>query len=361
MFEIPELPKLISRSVYLGTPFVLGLVSLIFLAKLAPIVGLVDKPDTRKVHLGKIPMVGGLSMFFAIALSASWLVPQFQVAVFLISCLVVVVLGIFDDLFDLSARLRLLIQFAVALYIAFFAGVHVDSVGNVFGSGAVQLTGVFGLLFTAVCTIGVINSINMIDGVDGLAGTVLMISFSAMAILAWGNADLVDTKLLTIIVGSIAAFLVMNSRLFLKRALVFMGDSGSMLLGLILLWFLIRLSQGDNPSISPVVAGWVFGLPLVDTIVVMMRRVLSGKSPFQAGRDHLHHKLLDAGFSVNQTVAIESALHGTLVLIGILGNGHIGLETFMFWAFVCVVFCHFFLTPVLFRNIKSASGMNQIP
>jgi len=138
-----------------------------------------------------------------------------------------------------------------------------------------------------------------------------------------------------------------------------MGDSGSMLLGFILVWFLITLTQGYEPPISPVVAGWIFGLPLLDTTVVMVNRIAARKSPFSAGRDHLHHRLLDSGFSVNQTVLCVCAIHSVFVIIGMIANNHRELEPFLFMGFVLCVLLHCFITPIILTLVKRHQGIRS--
>ncbi len=314
--------------------------------------GIVDKPDQRKNHEGEIPLVGGPAMFCAIAFSSALLVPQFQVLIFLLLCGCMVVLGIVDDRIGMRASSRLLAQATVAAAMAAYAFVSIGNVGNLIGSGPLVLHGSISLIFTIVCTIGAINAVNMIDGVDGLAGTIITISFTGMCWLAWINSDLITAKLMAVFVGAIAAFLMFNARLFIPRAKVFMGDSGSMLMGLILVWFLIRMTQGEEPSMSPVVAGWIFGLPLLDTISVMVGRLRSRRHIFEAGRDHFHHKLLDSGLTVNQTVLCAGFVHLMFVCIGIKLNQYPEFEPMLFWAFVAAVVTHHFLTPTALRLVS---------
>ena len=349
---LPPLVKLFDRSLYVALPFCIGLFCLFVLAKIAPFVGLVDKPTQRKDHTGNIPLVGGPAIFIAVATSAVLLVPQFEVAVFLIASMVILLLGIVDDILDLPAVFRLIVQFAVAIYIALQAHILILNPGNLVGAGPILFSGYGAFIFTAVCSIGVINSVNMIDGVDGLAGSILAISISGMAVLAWNNANLVEAKLLAIIFGAVLSFLILNTRAIFSRAVVFMGDSGSMLMGLVLVWFLISLSQGGNPAFSPVIAGWLFGLPLIDTISVMATRILAGRSPFSADRGHLHHRLLDEGYSVNQTVTIAAILQAALVIVGVVGNVFPKQETTLFWIFVALVVIHFSSTSKLLRSVK---------
>ncbi len=339
--------QILERTFHFALPFTIAL-SLIFIFKRAATkFGFVDRPDQRKSHEGNIPLVGGPAIFFAIAFSCALLVPQFQVLIFLLLSGFMVLLGVVDDRVDLPASFRLVAQAAIAATMVVYASVAITSVGNLTGSGPLLLHGSISLIFTIVCTIGAINAVNMIDGVDGLTGTIMTISFSAIGWVAWQDGDWVTAKLISIFVGAIAAFLIFNARIFVPRAKIFMGDSGSMLMGLILVWFLIRVTQGSEPSMSPVVAGWVLGLPLLDTISVMVGRLRSGRHIFEAGRDHFHHRLLDSGLSVNQTVLAAGAFHATFVCIGVKVNEYRELEPILFWAFVATVVIHHFATPIV--------------
>ena len=114
----------------------------------------------------------------------------------------------------------------------------------------------------------------------------------------------------------------------------------------ILLWFFIQLSQSDNAPMSPVVAGWIFGLPLADTIAVIVGRLVRGEHPLAAGRDHIHHRLLNHGFHSRAVLAILGAYHLALVLIGVVCNGTPSLEPLLFWGFVALTIVHFFVLSI---------------
>jgi len=342
----------LQRAVYVVLPMIIAANAILLLQLFAKKLNIVDKPSERKSHIGNIPLVGGAATFTAFAISASLLVPQFQVLVFLLLCLCLVLLGLADDMLDLPALLRLFVQAAVAVAMVIYANLHIVDIGNVFGLGDVQFGVTLSMLFTIFCTIGAINSVNMIDGLDGLLGGIISISFVTMGIIAWRGGDWVSAKLLIIFFGATLGFLIFNSRVFFSRAQVFMGDSGSMLLGFVLVWFFIKLTQGDDAPMSPVVAGWIFGLPLADTTSVIIGRLRRGKSVFEAGRDHIHHQLLDSGFSVNAAVIICCLLHLSFALTGLMANGNESLEPLLFWSFAACVCLHHFCTPIAIKYAR---------
>lgn len=303
--------------------------------------GLVDKPDGRKKHTGEIPVVGGVSIFLAIFSSAVLLSLGVQALLPIMIGSMLVLVGGLDDRFGLSAYLRLPLQAGAALLMVQVAGISIGSVGSVFGGGDVLLVGFFATAFTVMCAVGVINSINMIDGVDGLSGVIAGLTFLPLIFFSWLAEDCESLSVLVICLTAILVFLYFNSRIFRKSALVFLGDAGSMFLGFLIVWFLVKLSQGADAVLSPISAGWIFGLPLVDTMSVMVNRVMERRSPFDADRNHLHHKLLDAGFSVNQTVLFMGLVHTVFILVGVISNSVRALEPVFFWSFVGIVLIYF--------------------
>ncbi len=314
---------------------------------------MVDRPTQRKKHTGLIPTIGGLSIYVSVLVTA--IIFEFSVSEILPFYIgsALVILGVLDDRFDLSARLRLPVQMGIAYAMVHFSGLEISSVGNIFGYGAVHIDGAFSIFFTLMCTVGVINSINMIDGIDGLAGSLLLITLLPLAVFVGmsGNQDFL-LLLLNLICG-LFVFLYFNSRIFRSRASVFLGDAGSMFMGLVLVWCFVQLSQGAESILSPVSAGWLFGLPLADTVSVMVRRVVKGLSPFAADRTHLHYKFIDAGFSVNQTVLLMAILHSCFVVIGLIANSYRSIEPILFLSFVAIVVIHFFLAD---RIVKHFAG-----
>lgn len=322
------------------------------LSKIAISYGLTDKPDKRKQHSGEVPLVGGIAIFGALMLGSLISIGSVEISPLLLTlCLAMLALGMVDDYTDLSARFRFLVQIIVAIVMVVFGDIRIENLGSLLGSQDVVLNGTLSLIFTVLCTVGVINAVNMIDGMDGLAGSILLISFSSLAGLAAINGDTSSAYTLFLIVGGLGAFLWYNSRLARPKAVIFMGDSGSMFLGLVLVWFFVDLTQSSNPALTPTAAGWILGLPLIETVVVMVGRIVDRKSPFDAGRDHLHHKLTDAGISPSHSVLTMCGLHVLLVSVGVTYSSTIGIEAFLFWAFVWLVLIHFVLCRYFVEKI----------
>ena len=314
-------------------------------------VGLVDRPEpTRHHHVGEVPMVGGMSIFMAAFVAVSVVHFSISVVLPLLVGVALLILGAVDDRIELSTRIRFPVQALTAVAMIVFGHIGIESVGNLFGYGAVIMGTTVSLLFTIMCTVGAINSINMIDGVDGLSGSIIGITLGTLAFFSYQAGDMSSVVLLMALMSAICVFLLFNSRLFRSSALVFMGDAGSTFFGFLLVWFFIQLTQGESAQLSPVAAGWIFGVPLMDTVSVMVRRLLQRRSPFSADRIHLHHLLLDAGLKPNQVVLSMSLGHFLLILIGALCNALPDtFEPIFFWGFVALVILHFFATPRLLK------------
>lgn len=328
---------------------------IIVLEKIAPFIGLVDKPSSRKRHLGEVPLIGGLAVFGTMAILALVIGnPPIPVLLVVVGS-VLVLLGLVDDVLSLSARFRLLIQLGVVSSLYLVGDMRIESVGALLGGEDIRLSGWVSYVFTVVCAIGVINAINMIDGLDGLAGSILLCSFLALGALALGHSS-IHAPVLFALSSCLVAFLVFNNRLFRRKARIFMGDAGSMFLGLVLVWYFVKLTQTPYPTLSPISAGWIFGLPLMETVSVMVGRVLDKRSPFDAGRDHMHHRLRRAGFSVNLSVAIMLMFHVALVSVGVAFSQNDASGPYLFWGFVALTIVHFLVSRLYLEPIAAKAA-----
>ena len=289
------------------------------LRPLAYATGLIDYPGGRKTHGNPTPMTGGLGIYLGL-LSISILSPilMAQYHILLLLSGLVLIIGIVDDMYDIRASVRLLCHATAALAMALFADVKLETFGDLLFSGPIQL-GILALPLTAFATVGVINAVNMSDGLDGLSSGLVTIALgflSLSALVADAESVLSFSQLLGV---TLIAFLTLNFRMLWKKsALVYLGDAGSTLLGFMLAWLLIASSQGSDAFIAPVYALWFFAVPLIDTVSLLIRRPLQGKSAFAPGRDHLHHRLQRAGFSQQQTVFV---MYGAAIALAAVGFG----------------------------------------
>jgi len=284
----------------------------------APVFGLVDKPDARKVHEGHIPLVGGISVWVAMSalqyLNPQWL-PHQQVFWFCISMLLIV--GVLDDRFNLPVLPRVIAQ-AIAAVLMMRSGLWLASLGEVI-PGYVVTLGVVGYLITLIAIWASINAFNMIDGIDGLLGAVSCVTFGALGILFYLHGNIGAWHWCLALVLAIMPYLLANLGLFggTKRK-VFMGDAGSTVIGFAAIWLLVVATQNEDAIIAPVTALWLIALPLADMSAVSLRRILSGNSPFRPDRGHIHHIIMKCGYSSRRTLVILFAAAVICASIGIV-------------------------------------------
>ena len=297
------------------------LLSVAVLKPLAGSLGLIDSPTDRKQHKGAIPAVGGIAIWLCFSICLLFYGLTFQTAVLIIGSGIIALVGAIDDARELSARSRLILQGSAALLACLVGGVAVSSLGELVFPGTVINLGFLTIPFTVFAIVGLINATNMSDGLDGLCGTNLLIPFAGLAALAGIAGDQAHLVPLLIICGCLLGFLVFNLRTpWRSRASVFLGDAGSGMLGFVLAWFLIDMSQGENAVLQPVAVLWFAMLLIFDSIEVIGRRVVRGRSPFTADREHLHHVFQLAKFSVPGTVVILGALTFIGVVIGMVST-----------------------------------------
>jgi UDP-GlcNAc:undecaprenyl-phosphate GlcNAc-1-phosphate transferase len=282
-------------------------------------IGLADRPGGRKQHEGTIPLTGGIGMFagFALAALTSGLIVGPTLAL-VVALGLLVIGGAADDMHDITPRAKFMLQLIAALLMTSWAGVYIATLGNLFGFGPVNLYN-WAIPFSVVCALGVMNAINMLDGLDGAAGG---------AALAQGLGT--QALLLLLLCAAIAGFLLWNIRLppLRSQARVFMGDAGSMMLGLALCWFCIDTTQGIGRNLPPIVCVWILAVPLLDMARVMFQRLRRRADMLDADREHLHYLLLARGIPPHRAALI---LIGASALTGAIGVGawRLGLPEWM--------------------------------
>lgn len=272
-------------------------------------IGLLDHPGGRKDHAASTPVTGGVAIAIGTIIPALLLTHMTpQLTGLGVAALILLLTGVIDDLFDIRWQIRILAQCAAGLSIALIGHVQVEQIGPIFGLGPLALGGL-SVPFTVLATVGLINALNMADGLDGLAGTMALCALLMLiaASLYAGNRDL--TYGLTLISGALAGFLAFNLRTpWRKRASVFLGNSGSAYLGLVIAWAAFRLTQNPVYPVSPVLAPFLIAPPVIDCLVLLVRRAMQKRSPVAADRTHVHHLMLDGGFSPTAVVMVTAAV-----------------------------------------------------
>ncbi|MDH4234322.1 MAG: undecaprenyl/decaprenyl-phosphate alpha-N-acetylglucosaminyl 1-phosphate transferase [Gallionella sp.] len=310
--------------------------------------GLVDHPGGRKQHSSPTPTVGGLAMFIAVMLALYLGDAYNEDNILLVKCAgLLVVLGVLDDRHDLPVGMRMMAQVFLVLVVIIGADGAITHLGALFGGKDIHL-GLLAIPFTVVAFVGSINAMNMIDGADGMAGKMSLITTLGSAVIFYlsGAAELMPLS--WAMLGALLGFLIFNMRLFVQRAWVFMGDAGSMWVGLVLGWFMLQITRGAV-SAEPALVLWLFGIPLIDTLVVMLRRAKHRRSPFHADRTHIHYLLAHMGLPTKRNVWVLSLVQLILVTIGVIFYLTQAPAWLVFWSFALLVVFYYFL----FHNART--------
>ena len=319
---------------------------------------LVDLPDTRKLHDGPVPVVGGLAMgiaFLAVFAATRPAGEPFQYIGVAAAIVLTLVGGALDDLRGLRATPKFAFQIFAALLLATWGSTALTHFGSLV-SGDVLALGRWSVPITVVAIVGLMNAINMTDGLDGLAGSIALAACLGFGYAAGASGDAAMFTVICVAAGAIAAFLVYNARSpWRGPATVYMGDAGSLLLGLLLAWFSIRLAMSERPALAPMTAIWIVALPLADMGTIMVRRMLRGRSPFVGDREHLHHILVAMGLSPYRTTGALFTVSLVFAAIGI-GTERAGVPSYvMFYVFVGGLLVYGVTAEILCRRLALSS------
>jgi UDP-GlcNAc:undecaprenyl-phosphate GlcNAc-1-phosphate transferase len=309
------------------TAFFATLVSVAVLAHIAPALGLTDKPSSRKQHQGRVPTVGGIAIFIALAIAGLLWGDAHQTLITVngndalwvfMSCGAFLVLtGMMDDRFRLGVFMRVLSEVLVAIGVIELLDLQVANLGDLFGFGVIKISPKLAYPFTVIAIFGIINAFNMLDGMDGLLGS-LVIATLIMFHLFTGTAP----GFVSLAIGAaLLAFLVSNLDLSPIIPKTFLGDAGSKLLGFIVVCLLLAAASGQvgqTKLIQPVTALFIVALPLYDMVFTCLRRISRKGSPFTADRSHIHHLTQDLGFSDRRALIIILGIHLSVTFIGLM-------------------------------------------
>jgi UDP-GlcNAc:undecaprenyl-phosphate GlcNAc-1-phosphate transferase len=316
--------------------------AVMLLARLAPALGLLDVPGGRKAHDRSVPLVGGLAIFSAVLASATLFGIAPSSGYFLLALSIIIAIGCWDDLAEISPRLKFFIQICASGVMIWGAGVQLTSVGDLLGWRPIGLS-VLVVPLSVFAIVGVVNAMNMMDGQDGLCGSIALVAFAWYALVATESGLAPQAGLAVIFCGALAGFLLFNMRSpWQSRARVFLGDAGSLMIGFALGWFAIDLTQGRGRSFPPIAALWVVLLPLADCVSLMARRLRAGKSPFVGDARHIHHYLLRRGFTHGQTVGLLLVASTAFGAVGYFGWKLRVPEYMLFWPFFFGFFAYHF-------------------
>ena len=272
-----------------------------------------DKPNHRKIHKGIMPKCGGIAMAVGASVPIMLWAPKTNfMNALLLGALIIVIFGVADDMKDLAPNLKLLGQVMAAVVVTLVGGVQIADLGNLVAEG-IRMPVWVAIPLTIFVIVGVTNATNLSDGLDGLAGGMSLMILLCIGYLGLSQNDWVTTMIAIAVGGSVLGFLRFNS----YPAQLFMGDAGSQLLGFVAAVLLIKLSQ-QSSDISVTLPLVILGVPVLDTLTVMFKRMIHGRSPFSADRNHFHHQLMKIGLFHTESVLTIYLGQAVLILFAIL-------------------------------------------
>ena len=312
--------------------FVAAFLTILVARPIAIKIGLVDKPNYRKRHQGAIPLIGGISLFmgnlcFYLLQWDQTKLPQ----LYLFSVFILLAIGILDDRFDISPFLRAGIQAVLALMMIYYGRLSLDHLGQIIGPFQVTL-GTIGTIITVFATIAVINAFNMIDGIDGLLGGLSSVAFAGIGILLVLDNQMDLALWCFALIVAIVPYAMFNLCIpFGKKYKVFMGDSGSTLIG----------------------------FTMIDMIAIIFRRLRKGKSPFRPDRLHVHHLMVRAGLTHRQAFLVITFFAALCAGFGILGEVYYINEWIMFSLFIGLFFMYVYSITRAWRITRWVRRMRR--
>lgn len=331
----------------------MALVGVWLLQPWAARLGLLDHPAGRKAHERPTPVTGGLAMLVAAAVVTIVIFGVMGPAslAFGLAALLVTLLGVADDRFDLRWYWRMGGQVLAALILVYVGGIRVEYLGDVLGFGTVVL-GPWAVPFTVFATVGIINAVNMIDGADGLAGGLVLASLVMLCAAALYAGNIAVLGRGVVLVGAVGGFLLYNLRLPRHNpARIFMGNGGSAFLGLAVACFSFRLTQNSAHPVGPLLALWMVPVPVMDCLVLLVRRLRHRRSPFAADRSHIHHLMQEAGFGPNRiVVSLMSFSFAAGLTAAVAYRMHVP-HALLALAFVLLCLAYFWLTSRRVRAV----------
>ncbi len=288
--------------------------------KIAEKIGAIDVPkDARRMHKVPTPRLGGLAVFLGFLVSVLCFCEISRELIGLLcGAVIIVILGIFDDSHDLSAKLKFCVQIIAALVTIYVGDIKINffTNPNIFsGDKILLLSDWIAVPCTVLWIVAITNAVNLIDGLDGLAAGVSTIAAVSLVFIASMVDEPAIALIAIIIAGACLGFLPFNFR---KKKKIFLGDTGATFLGYALAVLSVQGGFKSYAVISFAVPVLIFGLPIFDTAFAMLRRVLTGRSPMSPDRGHIHHRLVDMGFSQKQSVFILYAMSGVLGLTAVV-------------------------------------------
>ena len=285
-----------------------------FIKKIAPSIGAVDHPDSRRINKEPVPNIGGIAIYLGFTISLITTVPGQLLKGILLGGTFILLLGFIDDLYEISPLWKLAGQITAAS-ILIISGIQIEFITNPFG-GMIYL-GYWGIPLTILWIVSITNTVNLIDGLDGLAAGVSVIAVITLFFVSIQEGQGSTAVLALALAGSSLAFLKYN----FHPAQIFMGDSGSMFLGYTLASISVAGALKSAAAVTLIVPVLALGVPIFDTIFAIIRRLYNSKPIGEADKGHIHHRLLALGWSQSEAVLIVYGISIFLGLMALFING----------------------------------------
>ena len=318
--------------------------SLFFLIKISPLLGLIDKPSDRKIHIKPTPAVGGIAIFFTIFIISFFLDLNDQLFSIVYSTFFILIIGVIDDKFQLKVSIRFFVQVMASLIII-ANEVRIIDLGSLFYNYPIHL-GSLSLVFTILCVLSLTNAINFIDGIDGLASGMTIVALFSMMFFSYYDFKLIDNNLITIFLIILIVFFfcnVFNFHIFK----CFLGDSGSASLGFLTAWLMIYYTMPSSRHINPALIIWCVALPIFDLLTIVIRRLYLRINPLRPDNRHIHHLLMNKSFSPLFTLAILLCLAVIFSVFGLTIYLYFG-SSISLLSFVLLFFLYLYFNIIFF-------------
>lgn len=314
--------------------------------------GLLDKPNERKIHSHPVPRLGGIAIWFCTIVSflaliiLSYYPHRSLISGLLLGSSLMFLLGLIDDIYNLSAKFKFVIQISIAT-IVFLLGVKITSL-FIPVIGLVTIPKILSYFITIGWIVGISNAVNFIDGVDGLAGSVITVSSVTLGLISLALSDFVTALVAFILAGSMLGFLTYN----FHPAKIFMGDSGALFAGFLVAALSVMFSM-KNIDCKMYVPLLILSVPILDITFSSTRRILKGTSPFVADAEHIHHKLLKLGLSQNMAVALLVVFS---IITGALATYIAASDTTKYFLYAVIISI---VMIILNRHAKNGEGKDS--
>lgn len=341
-----------ATSVELWGPFFVALAVALIVTplsiRLAPKIGAMDIPkDERRMHSNVMPRMGGLAIFAGIVVALLVFAHDDRhVVSIMIGCILIYVVGLIDDIKNLKPMVKLAGQILCAV-VLYLQGIRIEFVTNYFGEGNMMFGDVACFLITVIWIVAITNAVNLIDGLDGLAAGISAISALCIGYVGYIHGQYVTTMAMMVIAGAAVGFLPFN----FHPAKTFMGDGGSQLLGFSIAAFSILGTVKSTTMVVVIIPALVLGLPIFDTLMAIIRRTLRKQSFVTADKEHLHHRIMRAGYGQRRSVMIMYCISAIMGIVAVLYSRGFVVEYLGLTA-VAVMLIYVLLSDTGNRNIS---------